>query len=118
MTPDARRIRVLRNPFTVLAIFLVVMGTISRIAPLFNHEGRLYTELPTEDGYQLMRRIRALASDLGRIPAVAVTGYATSDDVERALEAGFQRHISKPMDPAAFVATVAELARSGSVPPV
>ncbi len=72
--------------------------------------------MPTEDGYQLMRRIRALDAELGRIPAVAVTGYATSDDVARALHAGFQRHISKPMDPAAFVATVAELARSGSVP--
>ena len=70
--------------------------------------------MPTEDGYQLMRRIRALDAELGRIPAVAVTGYATSDDVERALDAGFQRHISKPMDPTAFVATVAELARSQS----
>jgi CheY-like chemotaxis protein/nitrogen-specific signal transduction histidine kinase len=68
--------------------------------------------MPTEDGYQLMRRIRALGAELGRIPAVAVTGYATSDDIERALAAGFQRHISKPMDPAVFVATVAELARS------
>jgi signal transduction histidine kinase/ActR/RegA family two-component response regulator len=70
--------------------------------------------MPTEDGYQLMRRIRSLDAEFGRIPAVAVTGYATSDDVERALDAGFQRHISKPMDPVVFVAIVAELARSGS----
>ncbi len=69
--------------------------------------------MPTEDGYQLIRRIRALDADLGRIPAVAVTGYATAEDVQRALEAGFQLHISKPMDPAAFVAAVARLARPG-----
>jgi signal transduction histidine kinase/ActR/RegA family two-component response regulator len=66
--------------------------------------------MPSEDGYQLIRRIRALDAELGRIPAVAVTGYATSEDVDRALTAGFQVHIAKPMDPAAFVAAVAELA--------
>ena len=68
--------------------------------------------MPTEDGYQLIRRIRALDAELSRIPAVAVTGYATSEDVQRALDAGFQLHISKPMDPATFVAAVADLART------
>ena len=67
--------------------------------------------MPAEDGYQLIRQIRAIDSELGRIPAVAVTGYATADDVQRALSAGFQIHISKPMDPATFVAAVADLAR-------
>jgi signal transduction histidine kinase/CheY-like chemotaxis protein len=67
--------------------------------------------MPAEDGYQLIRQIRAIDNELGRIPAVAVTGYATADDVQRALAAGFQVHISKPMDPAAFVAAVAELAQ-------
>ena len=67
--------------------------------------------MPAQDGYQLIRQIRAIDSELGRIPAVAVTGYATADDVQRALTAGFQLHISKPMDPAAFVAAVADLVR-------
>jgi len=67
--------------------------------------------MPAQDGYQLIRQIRAIDNELGRIPAVAVTGYATADDVQRALTAGFQLHISKPMDPAAFVAAVADLAR-------
>ena len=66
--------------------------------------------MPAQDGYQLIAQIRAINSELGRIPAVAVTGYATADDVQRALAAGFQLHISKPMDPAAFVAAVADLA--------
>jgi signal transduction histidine kinase/CheY-like chemotaxis protein len=68
--------------------------------------------MPSEDGFQVIRRIRALGSQLSRIPAVAVTGYATSEDVQRALDAGFQLHISKPMDPNTFVAAVAELART------
>jgi signal transduction histidine kinase/CheY-like chemotaxis protein len=67
--------------------------------------------MPAEDGYQLIRQVRAIDNELGRIPAVAVTGYATADDVQRALAAGFQLHISKPMDPAAFIAAVADLAR-------
>jgi len=69
--------------------------------------------MPAADGFQLIRQIRALDTELSRIPAVAVTGYATSDDVDRALAAGFQLHIAKPMDPALFVAAVAELARTG-----
>ena len=67
--------------------------------------------MPNEDGYQLIRQIRTLDTELGRIPAVAVSGYATSEDVDRALAAGFQMHIAKPVDPAAFVAAVAQLAR-------
>ncbi len=67
--------------------------------------------MPRQDGYDLIRRIRALESEHGRIPAIAVTGYATSDDVNRALRAGFQMHIAKPMDPAALVSAVAQLAR-------
>ena len=70
--------------------------------------------MPTEDGFQLIRRIRSLDAELSGIPAVAVTGYASSDHVNRALSAGFQLHIAKPMDPAAFVAAVAELARTRS----
>lgn len=68
--------------------------------------------MPRQDGYELIRRIRALESDHSRIPAIAVTGYATSDDVDRAIGAGFQMHIAKPMDPAALVSAVAQLVRT------
>ena len=67
--------------------------------------------MPTEDGYQVIRRLRAFDADLSGIPAVAVSGYASSDDVHRALNAGFQLHMAKPVDPAAFVAAIAELVR-------
>ena len=68
--------------------------------------------MPRQDGYDLIRRVRALHPDRGgNIPAVTVTGYATPEDVSRALEAGYQLHVPKPLDPAALVSAVAELAK-------
>jgi len=56
--------------------------------------------LPDQDGYDLIRRVRALAPGRGgSIPAVAVTAYARDDERRRALAAGFQAHLAKPVDP-------------------
>jgi CheY-like chemotaxis protein len=67
--------------------------------------------MPEEDGYALIRRIRALpASAGGAVPAIAVTAYAREEDRLRALAAGFQAHVPKPVDPAELVAIVARLA--------
>ena len=67
--------------------------------------------MPNMDGYDLMRRVRALpASEGGRTPAIAVTAYARPDDAERAFAAGFQRHVPKPIDPAEMVFALANLA--------
>ena len=66
--------------------------------------------LPGRDGYDLIRRVRALApAPAGKIPAVAVTAYATPEDRRRALEAGFHVHLAKPLEAAQLVATVAGL---------
>jgi CheY-like chemotaxis protein len=55
--------------------------------------------MPEEDGYDLIRQVRALPDDRGgQIPAVAVTGYASTKDAARILAAGFQMFISKPVD--------------------
>jgi signal transduction histidine kinase/ActR/RegA family two-component response regulator len=63
--------------------------------------------MPEQDGYELMRRVRALhPASAGRIPAVAVTGYANADDRQRALAAGYQVHVPKPIDPMTFVSAV------------
>jgi signal transduction histidine kinase/CheY-like chemotaxis protein len=68
--------------------------------------------MPKEDGYSLIRRIRALHPEQGgRIPALSVTGYASEEDVDRALEAGYQRQLSKPTDPASLASAIAELAK-------
>jgi nitrogen-specific signal transduction histidine kinase/CheY-like chemotaxis protein len=68
--------------------------------------------MPVEDGYVFIQQLRALSPERGgRIPAVSVTGYSTPGDVERALAAGFQLHLSKPIDPLALIEAVAKLSR-------
>ncbi|PSR18510.1 PAS domain S-box protein [filamentous cyanobacterium CCP3] len=60
--------------------------------------------MPEVDGYMLMQQIRALPTERGgRIPAIALTAYAREADQEQALAAGFQRHIPKPVQPAALI---------------
>lgn len=67
--------------------------------------------MPGEDGYSLIRRIRAMEAHNGaRIPAVALTAYARVEDRTRALAAGFQMHIAKPVNPTELVAVIANLA--------
>ena len=70
--------------------------------------------MPGEDGYALIRQVRALAADRGgRIPAAALTAYATLEDRRKALLAGYNEHIPKPVDPSRLIATVAGLMPSG-----
>ncbi len=63
---------------------------------------------PGEDGYSLIRKVRARNG--GGVPAAAVTAYAGAEDRRRALEAGFQTHLAKPVDPSELIAAVAHLA--------
>jgi CheY-like chemotaxis protein len=64
------------------------------------------------DGYDLIRAVRGLpAPERANIAAVALTAFARSQDRTRALLAGFQAHITKPVDPAELVAVVATLTR-------
>ena len=69
--------------------------------------------MPEEDGYSLIRRIRTLPENAGgRVPAVALTAYARASDRIKALEAGFQMHLAKPVEPAELIVTIAALAKS------
>jgi signal transduction histidine kinase/ActR/RegA family two-component response regulator len=69
--------------------------------------------LPDEDGYALIQQIREReAGRRSRLPAIALTGFARAVDRDRALAAGFDMHIAKPVDPAALTKVVAELAES------
>ena len=72
--------------------------------------------LPGEDGYTLMKeaRLASLAAHTVRIPALALTAFARTDDRRRALEAGFDEHLAKPVDPEQLLATVSRLAKSRS----
>jgi CheY-like chemotaxis protein len=67
--------------------------------------------MPDINGYSLIRRIRSLAGDRGgKTPAIALTAYARPEDAERAFAAGFQAHVTKPVDPDRLAAVVANLA--------
>ena len=55
--------------------------------------------MPGEDGYDLIRRVRALPSSLGEIPAVALTAYTDPRSVQDAFAAGFDAHLGKPLEP-------------------
>jgi CheY-like chemotaxis protein len=71
--------------------------------------------MPEKDGYQFIREVRSLsASDGGRTPAIALTAFARSEDRTRAMRAGYQVHISKPIEPQELIATVGSLA--GQIP--
>jgi CheY-like chemotaxis protein len=65
-------------------------------------------EMPGEDGYSLLRRLRALPPDAGgATPAIALTAYGRPEDRERCLAAGFAMHVPKPVDPGELTAIVA-----------
>jgi CheY-like chemotaxis protein len=69
--------------------------------------------MPDVDGYSLIRTVRALGDrQLSRLPAVALTAYARHEDREKALEAGFQEYLSKPVDPAELAKVIGALARA------
>lgn len=71
--------------------------------------------MPEHDGYDLIRRMRALPGSAGRVPAIALTALARDEDRKRTLLAGYQVHISKPVNPAELVTVIATLAGQGKL---
>jgi CheY-like chemotaxis protein len=68
--------------------------------------------MPDMDGYMLLQQIRTLSPEQGgQIPAIALTAYAGELNQQQALAAGFQQHISKPVEPAELVKAIAQLHR-------
>ena len=66
--------------------------------------------MPEADGYTFIEQIRALpAKNGGQTPAIALTAYARSEDRQRALDAGFQNHLAKPIAPVKLVAALRDL---------
>jgi signal transduction histidine kinase/CheY-like chemotaxis protein len=67
--------------------------------------------MPNEDGYALMQKIRALSgSPCAKIPAIALTAFNRPEDRQNALDAGFQMHIGKPVEPERLTAAISEVA--------
>jgi PAS domain S-box-containing protein len=70
--------------------------------------------MPDQDGYELMRKLRALPPERGgKTPAIALTGYASRKDRERALNTGYQQHMAKPIEQADMIKAIAALVGRG-----
>jgi signal transduction histidine kinase len=68
-------------------------------------------EMPDESGYDFIGRVRALTREEGgAVPAAAMTAHGSREDRDRAMAAGFQRHLAKPFQPAELFALVGDLA--------
>jgi len=71
--------------------------------------------MPNEDGFALIRRVRALeATSGGHVPALAFTALARAEDRTRVLAAGFDGYVAKPVDPAKLIDAVVAAAHSAS----
>ena len=67
--------------------------------------------MPGEDGYDLIRSLRALSPEMRKVPAIALTAHARLEDVSRVLEAGFTMHLGKPVGPTSLCAAIARVLR-------
>jgi PAS domain S-box-containing protein len=65
--------------------------------------------MPTADGFDLIRQVRGRGYTFQNLPAIALTAYARTEDRRKALLAGFQLHLTKPVDPAELSAAIASL---------
>lgn len=91
---------------------LLIEPTLAEFRP---HVLLLDIGIPGEDGYAVLRRIRALPPGAGgRVPAICFTAHARDQDRAHAIASGFQRHLAKPIDVGLLIATVSELV-DGSV---
>jgi CheY-like chemotaxis protein len=68
--------------------------------------------MPGEDGYALLAAMRSGEPAIARIPAIALTAYASRDDHIRVLAAGFQLHVAKPIDPLELTTAVASVVKT------
>lgn len=75
--------------------------------------------MPDMDGYTLIQQLKTLAPQYKTIPAIALTAFAGEINQQQALQAGFQRHLSKPIEPELLISTIKELfnSRVGSAHP-
>lgn len=129
--PDLKGVSVLvvdddEDAREILATVLIQAGaTVAKAADTAEALAHLEHDVPTillsdigmpgQDGYAFIRELRRREADKGgRVPAVALTAYARSDDRFRALASGFQMHIAKPVEVSELLAVVANLAKQGS----
>src|SRR4029079_718040 len=72
--------------------------------------------MPVKDGFDLIHEVRARGYSFQDLPAIALTAFARPEDRRRAMMAGFQIHLAKPVDPHELTATIATLlGRTGGI---
>jgi signal transduction histidine kinase/CheY-like chemotaxis protein len=110
--PDARDLLQ-----TLLGMYGMIVETAASAAEALERLGDFHPDaivsdigMPDEDGYILIRKIRTLPQEnVKSIPAIALTAFARKEDRMKALVAGFNAHLAKPVEPAALIAMIADL---------
>jgi two-component system, chemotaxis family, CheB/CheR fusion protein len=108
---------ILENVGAAVAVVNSAQGAIAALTSSPGNYDVLLADIgmPEEDGFALIHQVRALDQELGgKIPAAAITAYANDQERQLAINAGFQRHLAKPVDPNQLIGLVANLA--GQVP--
>lgn len=111
---DEDACQMLRFALSTLGAEVVTSGSVSQAFDAISKDPPhiILTDInmPGEDGYSLLRRLRALESDrLAAIPAVALTALARPEDNERVLSAGFELHVAKPVEVGELSDSIARL---------
>jgi len=111
--PDARDL--IRRMLEECKAEVVTAGSAAEAVPILESQ-QLHVlvsdiGMPEVDGYEFLRQVRMLKPENGgKIPAIALTAFARSEDRTRALMSGYQVHVAKPVEPAELIATVASVA--------
>ena len=114
--PDARTIvrRVLEHCGAMVTVAETARGALRRLRAMPGRPHVLVSDiaLPGQDGYWLLRQVRALGR-LSTMPAIAITAHRNEYDREETIAAGFQEYFQKPLDLVAFSRAIGRLAASG-----
>ncbi len=115
--PDARVMltRVLQDAGAMVTAAAGVNEALDALKAMQPPPGLLISDLgmPDRDGFDLIRAVRQAGHTVEQLPALALTAYASRNDERRALLAGFQVHVSKPVDPQELVGVLTSLAGRG-----
>jgi signal transduction histidine kinase/ActR/RegA family two-component response regulator len=112
--PDARALieRLLSDCNAVVVTAASVADAITALARESPHILISDIGMPGEDGFALIRQVRATVDQNVAIPAIALTAYARTEDRIKAIQAGYQMHLAKPVEPVELLAMVRSLATS------
>lgn len=92
---------------------IAVANAVEALAQLQRHRPDVIVSdisMPCMDGYEFIREVRSLPADQGgQTPAIAITAFNRAEDRIRAIDAGFQKHLSKPIDLQILLDTIASV---------